>query len=224
MDNSERPHGLKWSRVVLMCATTILVTSCGSLNPPPLPPAKSHGTAYNEVMPAAKLNVLCATPALTVELLREADDPAIPFHGLRRVANGSLSIGFKDSRHRWMRGYECGGHCFVSGIVGEACTLEVVNETDYALDFSVSQDGSTFAAGTLHLDGHQRKSVPLHWTSVLGVDALHRFDLSGQHGAVCITTYPTPGPRKWVNERLTKLPTGGPQRKFAPLALPFEYR
>ena len=222
----DRPAGLKHTGKALATLTALLaLTACGSLHPPapPVPPEK--GTAFGQQMPVAKLHLLCTTAALLPALLSAAEDPALAFSGLHRVANGCLSISIKDHRGHWLHGVECGGRILLPGTPGEICSLEIVNETDRPIDIAVAHDGTTPATGTLRLKAHARKGLPLPWTTISGPEALFRFDVAAQRGVVGITVYPVSGAQnQWASERLAPSPTGGPQRKFVPLAAPFEYR
>ncbi len=217
----ERPIGLLATLTALLT-----LTACGHLKPAAPPISQEKGTAYGQIMPVAKVFLFCTSPAQWPELLSTADDPAIAYRGLRRVANGAVSIGIKDPRGHWMRGAECGGRLMVSGSPGQPHSLEIVNETDRSIDITLTQSSTALTGPTpLRLAPHARKNVPFPWAIITGREALFRYDLAAQPGVLCATVYPvTDSGKPWTTERLAPLPTGGPQRKYVPLALPFEYR
>jgi hypothetical protein len=220
-----KPTSLRYQYQALAALIALLLlTSCGSLDrpTPALPAAK--GTAYGQATPVAVVHLLCTSPDQLPTLLSAADDPAIAFRGTHRVADGTLSIGIKDSHKHWLRGVECGGRMILPGTLGEPCSLEVVNESDRAIDIEISHDGTPLTAGKLQLEPHATKGVPLTWSMVSGAASLYRYDPASQQGVISITAFQAAGQPSRLTQRLVAPPTGGPQRKFAPIARPFEYR
>ena len=96
------------------------------------------------------------------------DDTAYSFRGLHAVGDGSISVGIKDGRGRWLPTHECGGHLFVEAAEGQPCQIVVKNSSRTRLEIVAGMDGADAVnGGRFDLNNHGIVVGPLQ-TVVIG--------------------------------------------------------
>lgn len=78
---------------------------------------------------------------LAAMMARSGSGDRSSFRGLTECANGLVSIGLKDGRGSWLKGWKADGQVFVEGQSGERYEIWLKNNTGVRLETVVSVDG-----------------------------------------------------------------------------------
>ena len=224
------------SRPLLVLAAGSVLASCAVM--PPRPPLAAGFPRHDTTAPFEVIHLFHAEPATTRALVALQDDHTLPFRGLRRAGDGSLSIGLKGLRGGWMRGHECGGILMFEGRPGQQYMLVLKNETHAPMEIAAGSAGRDWLAeGPFAVNGPGFLLKPLETRSLPAPGAfpsvpaptqpLTLFRAEQRPGAIIIAVHHKKDEYPWEAERpLATRPTARkfPQRRFVPGALPHVYR
>ena len=223
------------SRLALVFIAASLLASCAVM--PPRPPLASGFPRHDAAAPFEVIHLFHADAATARAQVTLQDDYSLPVRGLRRVGDGSLSVGLRGLRGGFMRGQECGGILFLEGRPGQQYMLALKNETHAPLEIAVGSGGRDWLSdGPFAVNGPGFVLKPLETRMVPAPGAfpslpppaqpLMLFRTEQRPGAITIAIHHKKAEYPWEAERpLATRPTARkfPQRRFTPGSLPHAY-
>lgn len=233
-----------WVRIVMAGGAAVLASCMGSVAP--LRPAwQQDANLFHQGFPA-RLAQTSATPHLVVRAVyadpsrihrlieRQGDVPDVQ-HGMARMGDGTLDVGFQDAASgQWLDTTLCGGVLFVTGLPNQAYRIVLKNRTPMPLAMRVGVDGRDMQTGAaaslkrgeirlaakekLVLDRAARGA--LLFKSVKNDSALFDVSPQGRTGLVQIAVFlaseaPSIGPEKLRPDQVVPLglfPVGVPEQ------------
>jgi hypothetical protein len=221
--------------ISLFClAALAFLASCTSMPPRPVPvtsfPRQDASTPYQV------LHMFHADTDAVRAQMEMQDDHAVSYRRMRRMGDGSLSVGLRHEKGEWFRAQECSGMLFLEGRPGQKYYLEVRNETNAPLEIAVGGSGQDWLSdGTFSISNAGFLLRPLETRRIPAPDTLaplpppHApltlFRLDEKPGVITLAVYrlkdhwpweAAPPPSEYPNTKY-------PQRQRPPMPLPHGY-
>lgn len=235
----------KISRWMMMVGGTAVLVSCVGSVAALRPAWQQDANLFHQGFPA-RLAQASATPHLVVRAVyadpnriqelveRQGDLPDVQ-HGMARVGDGTLDVGFQDAASgQWLDTTLCGGVLFVTGLPNQAYRIVLKNRTPMPLAMRIGVDGrdsqtgavASLKRGETRLGPKQLLVVdraargPLLFKAVKNDTALFDISPQGRTGLVQIAVFlaseaPSIGPEKLRPDQVVPLglfPVGVPEQ------------